>query len=73
MDLDIDIDIECRKCGLLFKQGFRSMPHGKPLSCPFCSSVQLDLKGQSMTEQEAEADMFEQSFEERLVKRKIKL
>lgn len=44
--MDILIDIECKRCGLKFSQGFGEMPHGRTLKCPFCSNAGLTLKKQ---------------------------
>lgn len=71
--MDLELDIECCQCGLLFRQNFGDMPHGKTLQCPFCFSPALLLKEQAIVEKESELDMLELSFEERVVKRKIKL
>ena len=71
--MDLEIDIECRECGLFFKQNFREMPHGKALKCPFCHSAALELREQTLVEQESGFDVFEVSVTGSLVKRKIKL
>lgn len=73
MGMDLELDIQCRKCGLLFVQGFREMPHGRMLKCPFCSSTALDLKEQHLVECETESDIFELSVGDRMVAHKIKL
>lgn len=71
--MDLEIDIECRDCGIFFKQNFGDMPHGKALKCPFCYSADLELKEQTLVKKESGADVFEMSVTGRLVKRKIKL
>lgn len=71
--MDLEIDIECRECGLFFKQGFRDMPHGRSLKCPFCHSAALELREQTLVEKESGFDVFEVLTTGRLVKRKIKL
>jgi len=71
--MDLEIDIECRECGLFFKQSFGDMEHGKSLKCPFCHSCALDLREQTLVEQDNGCDVFEVISTGRLVKRKIKL
>lgn len=71
--MDLEIDIECRECGLFFKQSFGEMPHGRSLKCPFCHSYTLELREQNLVEKESGFDAFEVLSTGRLVKRKIKL
>jgi hypothetical protein len=71
--MDLEIDIECRACGLCFKQNFSEMPHGRSLKCPFCYSASLELREQTLVEKESGEDAFEVTVTGSLVKRKIKL
>lgn len=71
--MDLEIDIECRGCGLFYREGFRAMPHGMALRCPFCHSPALAIGGHAFVEREVEPDPFELSPGERPSKRKIKL
>ncbi|MBI5492810.1 MAG: hypothetical protein HY893_07760 [Deltaproteobacteria bacterium] len=72
--MDLEIDIECRGCGLHFRDNFREMPHGRVLKCPFCSSTALGLKGQMLKKRHRDPCGFELSPGERLsLERKSKL
>lgn len=57
--MDIEIDIECRHCGYVYRDGFKAMPHGKTLKCPLCCSVELRIKGDVLIEEHAVMDAFD--------------
>lgn len=71
--MDLNIEMECRDCGWLFREAFREMPHGRALRCPFCHSLSLNLGEGSLVEAGREADGFERYPEGRFMERKIKL
>ncbi len=40
---DMEINLECRRCGCTFSQKLGDMPHGKVLKCPFCSGTSINF------------------------------
>ena len=43
--MDLEIELECRKCGFNFSQAFEEVHIGKTLRCPSCSACSLTLAG----------------------------
>ncbi len=44
--MDLEIELECRKCGFGFSQSFKEVQIGKTLRCPSCSACSLMLAGE---------------------------
>jgi DNA-directed RNA polymerase subunit RPC12/RpoP len=44
--MDLEIELECRKCGFGFTQAFEEIHIGKTLRCPSCSACSLMLAGE---------------------------
>jgi Zn finger protein HypA/HybF involved in hydrogenase expression len=43
--MDLEIELECRKCGVGFTKAFEEVQIGKTLRCPSCSACSLKLAG----------------------------
>ncbi len=71
--MDLRIDMECCGCGWPFRRRLNHLHHGMYLTCPFCHSADIKLKGDILLDDTYWSDSFEPIPEDRGVERKFKI
>ena len=71
--MTLELNIECRRCGLRFRQRFSDKPYDANLKCPFCSSLALALIEEPIQDKKIDREAISQADKGPSVGPKVKV